>query len=256
MAKENIWVEGKELVYRVEGKGEPLFLIHGYQADSSVWNRLIPLLKDHYQLFIPDLPGHGESPLIRPVNDMVFLAEILYHIVSEHGFEDITLAGHSMGGYVTLAYADRYPEMVRKLYLLNAHPFADTEHKKFTRKREVELIKKGKKQLLLTGFIKNNFAPVFRCNQSHEIQKFTELALHQPENGMLADIAGMMSRTDKTEVAGKLKVPIQVILGAEDINVPDHKFKEINDLFKVNIIGDCGHMCIIEKPEIIAEFMY
>lgn len=255
MAQKKIQIEGKQVFYRVEGKGQPLVLIHGYQADSNAWNWVTPFLKEKYMIITPDLPGHGQSPLIRTINDMDFLARCLFQIINSLNLQEVVLAGHSMGGYVALAFANQFPGYVNRLFLINSHPFADNMNKLIIREKESQIIQNGKKHFLLTGFIKNNFAPTFRCKQKKQIQEFTQLALQQAEDGMLADIVGMMARTDNTHIAQKLKKRIQVILGAEDVNVPDHKFKDVSDLFDIHVVSDCGHMSIIEKPQEIASFL-
>lgn len=245
----------KNVYYQTEGQGEPLFLLHGYQADSNVWKHIIPYLKDRFTLVIPDLPGHGKSELIKPVNDMEFLSGLLFEIVLAHGYSEINIAGHSMGGYVALAFAEQTPGYLNRLILINSHPFADDKNKVLNRKKESQLIQSGKKQLLLRGFASNNFARNTIDTNPDLIHWFTEIALRQPDNGMLADLAGMMVRTDKTNVCKKLERKVEVILGLEDNNVPDHNFKGIEEFFKASYIKNCGHMSILEKPKRVSQLI-
>lgn len=255
MAEHYLIVEGKRVFYRIEGQGEPIILIHGYQADSNVWNKVAEILRKSFTLIIPDLPGHGLSELIKPVNDMQFLAKLIFRIMLTHAYKSVSVAGHSMGGYVALSFADLYPNYTDNVFLINSHPFADTMNKVLNREKESEIIQQGKKQLLIRSFVKNNFSSTFRCNQSKEVQRFTEMALRQGEEGMLADLAGMMARTEKINAPAKLRSKIQVILGTEDINVPDHKYIDVKDLFDIHLVKNCGHMGILEKPENISELI-
>ncbi len=255
MSEHYLLIEGKRIIYKIKGSGEPLVLIHGYQADSYVWNRIIPKLSEKFTLIIPDLPGHGKSELVKPVNDMEFMAKLIFRIILAHAFNSVSIAGHSMGGYVALSFADQHPNYVDNVFLINSHPFEDSMSKVLNRERESQFIQNGKKHLLLMTFVKRNFSQTFRSEQPKEVQKITELALQQPEEGMLADIAGMMARTDKTNVRTKLRNKIQVILGSEDIHVPDHKYKDVQNMFDIHLVNDCGHMSILEKPEIVSSLI-
>jgi pimeloyl-ACP methyl ester carboxylesterase len=242
--------------YTTCGKGEPLFLVHGYQADSRIWDKVIPFLKDRYQLFIPDLPGHGKTPLIQSTNTMNFLADILFTIILSKGFKGISIAGHSMGGYVALAFAEKYPNMVDKLFLINSHPFEDTMTVLLNRNREAELIAEGRKEMLLRNFVSNSFSKPNSHKLKEEIAFATAMSLRQDEKGMLADIAGMMVRTDTTKVLKKGKFYSDIILGADDTKISIENFKSfLEHKVNIHIIENCGHIGVLEKPEEVAKII-
>ena len=236
--------------YYTCGKGIPLILIHGYQADSRIWEKMIPFLQDKFEMIIPDLPGHGDSPLIQSTNTMEFLAEIILNIMFAKGLKGVSLLGHSMGGYVALAFAEKYPNMTDGITLINAHPFEDSMTTLLARNREAELILEGRKELLLRGFIKNNFSPSRVENLKVEIEQATKISLSQPENGMLADLSGMMVRTNKTKNLQKARFDIDFIMGTDDAKFPSNEIKELAlSRARFHWLNDCGHMCILEKPE-------
>ncbi len=244
--------EGERVHYKVGGKGEPLFLLHGFQSDSGIWDYLIPYLESCFTLIVPDLPGHGRSPLIRRNNDMGFLADIIFRITLSLGFKGVSVAGHSMGGYVALYYADKFPNYTDNLVLINSHPFEDSLTKVLAREREAVIIENEKGHMLLRNFIQNNFSQHFREFHKAKIREFTEIALRQPEDGMLADLAGMMARTDKTAVVKKVRNKIPVILGKEDKLISQDMFREVSERFELHLIMDCGHMGVMEQPEKLA----
>lgn len=236
--------------YYTSGKGEPLFLIHGYQADSRIWERMIPLLQDKFELIIPDLPGHGDSPLIQTTNTMEFLSEIIYSIALARGYNGISIAGHSMGGYIALAFAEKYWNLTDGLTLINAHPFEDSITKQLGRNREADLINQGRKELLLLRFIHNNFSPSEVGNLKEEIKQITQIALSQPENGMLADLSGMMVRSDKVNAIRKARFEVDFIIGVDELKFPVKKIEALkSSKLRVHWLKNCGHMSIIEKPE-------
>lgn len=244
------------LNYLTCGKGEPLVLIHGYQADSQIWESLIPYLTDNFFLIIPDLPGHGKSPVIQSVNSMEFLSDFLREILISLKISEITIAGHSMGGYVALAFLKNSPNLVKRLILINSHPFEDSPKKISSRNQEAKYISQGKKELLVRTFVKNNFSKSSLKNKKRKIDRITEIALMQPEGGMLADLEGMKTRVNTEDELKNLKKEVDIILGDEDDKVQNHELQNFScPNVSVHLINDCGHLSIIEKPEEISRII-
>ncbi|HBH48531.1 MAG TPA: hypothetical protein DDX98_07815 [Bacteroidales bacterium] len=256
MTPKFLFFRSSRIQYHVVGEGEPLLLVHGYQADSRIWEKMVPLLKEHFMLIIPDLPGHGQSPLIQATNDMDFLADVLYSIILSGGHSGISIAGHSMGGYAAMAFADKYPNLTDRLILLNTHPFEDGMNKMLARNREAEIIQEGKKEILLRNFVQNNFNRSSSNALKEEIQLATQIALSQPENGMLADLAGMMARKPRIELVQKKRLQADFILGMADSRIPIKFFEQLNkELVNIHWLADCGHMSMLEKPAEVAEII-
>ncbi|MFI3261744.1 MAG: alpha/beta fold hydrolase [Rikenellaceae bacterium] len=134
--------------YREEGTAEKcILLLHGYMESIDVWDELFDYLKKDYRVIAYDLPGHGISEIKSEVHTMDYLAECGMHILKDLGIEKCNIVGHSMGGYVALAFAQNYPEMCESITLLHSSPFADSEQRKKDRQKEIDLIKAGKKEM-------------------------------------------------------------------------------------------------------------
>ncbi len=256
MISKNLLYHSKIISYYLVGEGEPLFLLHGYQADSRIWNKLVPLLKEKFMLIIPDFPGHGKSDLVQSANTMEFLAEVVFKLFLSLGLKGASFAGHSMGGYVALAFAEKYPEHVEALYLINSHPFKDSMTRILARTRETELIENGKKHILLISFVSSNFYEGNLENLEDVIKQATQISLEQPEQGMIADLAGMMVRPDRmVAVLGK-RYPVKIITGAHDNKIPFPLIDKMqNKGLDVHLIDDCGHLSILEKPDELSRIL-
>ena len=126
-------VKGVNLYYRVEGKGRVLMLVHGFIEDGSMWDGMIDGLKKNYKVIVPDLPGFGKSPLSVKELSMEWYAECVHEILKAENVKELILLGHSMGGYVTLNFAEKYDDMLAGFGLLNSHCFEDTPAKKENR---------------------------------------------------------------------------------------------------------------------------
>src|SRR5689334_4710505 len=106
MVKE-ISIDNQEIFYEVTGNGKPVMLVHGFGEEGSVWQRQVDHLKDHYQFIIPDLPGSGKSAMDNGQWTMDRFAEILKQILDEEGIRSCIMIGHSMGGYITMAFVEK-----------------------------------------------------------------------------------------------------------------------------------------------------
>src|ERR1700728_3502684 len=130
-----------EIYYKIIGKGKPVLFLHGFAEDGNVWQYQIDFLKDHYQIIVPDIPGSGRSSIADWINNIDSLAESVKAILDEEQIINCTVIGHSLGGYITLALAEKYPKLLNGFGLFHSSAFADTEEKKQARLKSIDFIK-------------------------------------------------------------------------------------------------------------------
>ena len=147
---------------------------------------------------------------------MEFLADTVAAAMQSLGIDRYTVVGHSMGGYVALALCARHAERLDGLVLLHSTPNADSEEKKQNRKREIELIKAGKKELIAKSAPQAGFAPANRTRFKDEIEDLREIALLAEDEGIVALLGGMMERKDQNDMLRQLSAPQLFILGRGD----------------------------------------
>src|ERR1044072_7106334 len=131
------------LFYRIVGKGEPVILVHGFAEDGSIWDGLADELGKEYAVIIPDLAGSGRSTGSMEQVSMDSMAEQINMILEKEKIASCIMIGHSMGGYITLAFAEKFPEKLKGLGLFHSTAFADSDEKKAARNKNVEFIKKN-----------------------------------------------------------------------------------------------------------------
>ena len=236
-----------EVHYSVAGEGEATVLLHGFLESSSIWEEFLPEFSGYGKIITIDLPGHGESGVISEVHSMELMAEAVYEVLKTTGVKKANFIGHSMGGYVGLAFMEAHPNMVNDFMLLNSTPQADGEEKKEIRDRSIELVEKNKGAYISMA-INNLLSPNNTEKFSEEINTLKEDAMGFPTKGITAAIKGMKIRTDRTSVLHSFKGNKIIVAGKED---PLVNIQEIKKLAKQ---GGCrflslpgGHLSYIES---------
>ena len=229
-----------------------LVLLHGYLESLEVWDDFAGQLgKAGYRVISLDLPGHGISEVIGDVHTMEFLAGIVAQLLDKLEIPKATLIGHSMGGYVALAFAESYPEKLEGLVLFHATPDADSEEKKENRKREIGIVQAGRKEMLSRMLPETRYAPENRKKMDEEIDAGALQVMLTEDEGILALLNGMMQRRDQNAMLAKLPVPQLFIFGRHDELIPQEKAEAVvakNPQAQVAWLAHSGHMGFLEEP--------
>jgi pimeloyl-ACP methyl ester carboxylesterase len=190
------------------------------------------------------------------VHSIDFLADVVYEALAGAGVAKCTVAGHSMGGYVALALADRHPEILDGLVLFSSTPNADSPEKILDREREIAIIEGGKKELLSRTAPGRGFAPQNRRKFADEIEDLAELVMLTEDDGITALLRGMAARPDRGEVLRSLAVPQLFILGRHDEYItPDVAAAMIAAQPQAQVVWleNSGHNGLIEEPRAAAQ---
>lgn len=132
--RHSVQVGDHRIAYSEGGKGEPVVLVHGFGASSDNWNRMAGRLTKKYRVIAPDMPGWGQSTRIDSTSYAYpQQVERLHQFVGALGLKRFHLIGHSMGGFISSAYAARYPQEVITLGLIAPHGMAEPEPSELAR---------------------------------------------------------------------------------------------------------------------------
>jgi pimeloyl-ACP methyl ester carboxylesterase len=187
---------------------------------------------------------------------MEYVADVLHDMLDVLGIDKVTMVGHSMGGYVTLAFCSKYAERLDGLVLLSSSPFADTEQKRENRLREIALVKAGKKELLARVAPGAGFAPQNRKRLKDYIADLTECVYVTEDEGIVALLGGMIERVDQNAMLAACGVRQLFILGKHDGYIPveaAESFITLNPQAEVAWLENSGHMGFIEEPAACAQ---
>ncbi|WP_066759862.1 alpha/beta fold hydrolase [Crocinitomix algicola] len=235
------------LYFRVSGKGNPVFFLHGFLEDHSMWDTLYPHIEElGLKTYCFDLPCHGLSRFYDRQCSMEQVAQLLFDFIQEKKLSNVTVIGHSMGGYIGLELAKLIPI---DLILLHSNFWEDSNQKKKDRNRVIEIVKTNKNKLLLEA-IPNLFAPTNKEKCYKTIDHLIKKASKIPQQEIIATTIGLRDRKGNHAILEK--IPVTVIHGEFDPIIPTKKLIDelstINRKTPLHIIKNAGHMSIWEQP--------
>jgi pimeloyl-ACP methyl ester carboxylesterase len=231
-------------------KQTPLVLIHGFGLDRSIWREMVRQYMVDQMVILPDMRGHGESDTPGTIATMSQMAEDVVDLLDYLGIERAIICGHSMGGYVSLAFVEQNPERMAGLVLITTRADSDSDEKKVGRYQLVEYVKeKGSVALAET------LAP--RLSKDKKVIETSYRLINQANpQGIIAAALGMAERRDYSYLLKKIDCPALVVAGEEDQIIPmemtEAMVKQLKEgtLLKVT---DAGHMPMLENPKLLAE---
>lgn len=240
-----IQYEGKEVAYTAEGKGTPVVLLHGFCEDHKIWEEFQnDLLQEPYQVIAMDFPGFGASEVAEGMT-IEGMARRVHALLKKLGAGPAVLIGHSMGGYVGLAFARLFPEALLGLGLFHSHPYPDEEEKKATRQKSIDFIRRQGHILFVKQLIPGLFADNFARSNAFLLEKLVYRAAKFPSEGIIAAQQAMMNRQDETETLRQLQVPALFIIGKLDSAIPPDKNMaqtHLPEVASIHILEKAGHM--------------
>jgi pimeloyl-ACP methyl ester carboxylesterase len=245
---QRIHIGGIDLVVEEQGQGESVLLVHGFPLDRRQWRGQSAALAG-VRLLIPDLRGFGDSEPAPPPYPMIALAEDLRQILDHLAIERVVLGGLSMGGYVALAFAERYPERLRALMLLDTHPRADTPE---ARRGRSELAARVRRHGVEAAVEELAERLLGERDVDPEVRALTvRMMLDTSVDGMVGALEGMAARPDSTSTLPQIRCPTLVLVGSDDAITPPSMAREMAAAIPgaelVEIPG-AGHLAPLERP--------
>lgn len=243
-------VDGLRVSYTDEGQGIPLLLVHGFPLDRGVWQKQVDAFKHSYRVIAPDLRGFGESKASTGAVSMSCFAKDLYGLLQHLGCGPVILVGHSMGGYVALAFAKAYPKLLRGLVLVGTKAGADAPEVAATRRSTAERVRAHGCSLVVDAMAPKMLAPGNTdLAMAASVRGFMSTATTE---GVIGALQGMAERPDAAHWLGLTRVPTLVVVGAEDTIIPpgeSETLARITPGAQLKVISHAGHLVAFEQPD-------
>lgn len=243
-------VNGTELAYLHSGRGTPLVLLHGYPLDHTIWEPVLPDLQGAGDLVLPDLRGFGASRSSQSGYSLVDMAADVAGLLDHLNIQQAAIAGHSMGGYIALAFARAFPERTLGLGLIASQAVADSPE---GRKGRAETADQVRKQGV--GVVADSMPARLTSNPTLQIL-LREIVLRQSPQAILAALQAMADRPDSTPVLSGFDFPVVVVHGLQDALIPVERARQVLALVRHGSLVELegvGHMPMMEASRATAE---
>ena len=238
-----------QLYVEEAGKGTPVVLIHGFPLDHTIWQPLVPLLQDRARLIMPDLRGFGRSPGPEGVYTMRQMADDVLALLDQMEIGHAIIVGHSMGGYVTLAFAHAYPQRVSGLGFVSTHAAADTPENHANRLKNARKVARSG-----TGFLTKDMSQKITASPEL-VEPVREIMEKVPGQTVIAALKGMAERPDSTLLLASMRAPAVVIHGTEDTFVSLERAQDMAQLLPrawLVQVPNAGHLPMMSAPDVVA----
>lgn len=244
--------QGHRISYNAKGKGPAVVLLHGFCEDSRIWEDFKQdLIEEKYRVVVIDLPGFGQSDVIEAIS-IAGMAEAVLTVLDALKLEQVVLIGHSMGGYVSLAFAEQYPDRLLGLGMFHSQAMADSDEKKANRQKSIDFIRRQGSALYVKQTIPGLFAPNFINSNTFLIEKLTFRASQYAPEGITAALAAMKNRPDRSAVLQQAACPVLFIIGKLDGAIPsDNSIAQTHlpNRADIHILEKVGHMGMFEATK-------
>ncbi|PKG24087.1 alpha/beta fold hydrolase [Niallia nealsonii] len=243
-----ITINGREMAYQEAGKGKTIILIHGFCGSAKYWEKVMPLLTDFHVIAI-ELRGHGltsfngESFLIED------LAKDIHFFLNKKELADVYMFGHSLGGYVTLAFADLFPETLAGFGLIHSTAYPDTEQGKEGRLKSIKKIQDVGIVEFVDGLIPNLFSDDSIHTKKEEVEKAKEIGYETDAIAAMETLSAMRKRIDRNHIIANSEVPVLLVKGTKDKVVPLDRVTSANGKHITVELLETGHMSMVEDSQ-------
>ncbi|MCE2824501.1 MAG: alpha/beta hydrolase [Sediminibacterium sp.] len=247
--------DNRQMGYQKTGTGPAVILLHGFGEDHSIFNSTVTALEKNYTVYTPDLPGTGMSSINSneyPANFSIeYLADSVAALTHHEKINNCTLLGHSMGGYTTMAFANKYPGYLNAFGLLHSTALPDTPLKIENRTRGISFIEKMGAASFLETTVPNLFGSHTKETNPIVVADFIKALPDFSNEALIAYYHAMMARQNLIDVLASTNVPVLFVLGDQDIAValedtlPQTKMPNTAYLY---VLENCGHMGMLEHP--------
>lgn len=224
-------------------------LLHGFCENNTCFNKQVFFLQHHFKVITIDLPGFGLSDPETGIT-MATMAEKVKMVLAGLNIKNCIIIGHSMGGYVTLEFAKKFPDFTDGFGLIHSTATADTTEKKQKRKQTIHFIQNNGKQEFISNFFPSLF--VEPTKKTEMLEEAIKQGMTSCTQGIIDAAKAMMKREKNCEVLANALVPVFFAIGKHDtlINEIDLMYQaQLPAISKICYLENSAHMGQVEEPD-------
>ena len=240
-------------------EGMPVVFIHGFPFNHRMWEPQIKELPESIRAIVYDVRGHGASS----VGDGQFTIEMfvddLIAMLDQLNLEKPVLCGLSMGGYIALRTAERYPERIKALVLCDTKSGTDTDEEKIKRSSSMKAVKTYGVPSFADEFVKAVFWKKTFATNPQAVEFIKEIIRSNSSLGICGTLLALASRTDTTQCLASIGIPACIIVGEHDMRTPPSVAREMRNAIsgsELFIVSNAGHMSNLENSKEFNKYLF
>ncbi|MFF2446527.1 alpha/beta fold hydrolase [Neobacillus sp. NPDC058068] len=250
MNMKNIMLQNITMSYRDEGDGKPIVLLHGFCGSQKYWEKVIPELSKDYRVIAPDLPGHGNSTITNEKHSIEEMSDIINQLLNKLEIKEVAMFGHSLGGYITLAFAEKFSNRLNRFSLIHSTAFPDSEEAKKGREANIEKVTHQGMHSLVDGLVPKLFSSDNLKKLVDDVKVTQDIGYLTSLEGAIGALKAMKDRPDRNSVLEKTTLPVLLLAGEKDQIIPYEKtFSVTKENIKHSLLKNTGHMSMYEAPD-------
>ena len=243
-------VNGAAFNYEEQGTGPAIVLLHGFPLDNRVWESQRRALSDRWRVITPDLRGFGGSRSEHAFT-MESLADDVHALLVELQALPCVLGGLSMGGYVALAYAKKYPTDLLGLMLIDTRAEGDTPEGRQAREKMIQLARDSGSRAVADQMMPKMLATGASSDVTQNLRQIMEAC---PSTTIQHALAAMRDRSDQIANLASIALPTLIIVGDQDAITPPAMAQAMHrgiPRSTLAVMPGAGHMAVMEKPDAV-----
>jgi len=265
MEKQVVHLNGIDMVYEECGRknDDTIVLLHGFCGSSHYWHKMCSRLSDNYRLIMPQLRGHGETSVPNGIYTMETMADDIAALMNELQIGKAVMLGHSLGGYVTLAFADSYEDRLSGFGLIHSTASSDSEEMMRKRMQDIDAIREAGMAAYMRDIVPKLFSESRLDKLDEEVERVIAIGEKMNPEGAIRTLKGMMVRPDRSKVLSNASFPVLMVAGTDDEVIPpdasfclsdEHESETTFEYPHTSEISfeNVGHMSLIEVPDQLA----
>jgi pimeloyl-ACP methyl ester carboxylesterase len=242
--------------YFDKGEGKTIVLIHGFAGSKLYWEKVLPDLSLNNRVIAIDLPGHGDSEMELENYSIEDMAGLIKEFLDKLELEEVTMFGHSLGGYITLAFCELYPQYLNGFSLVHSTANPDSEEAKAGRESNAKKVLEQGPEEFIKGLSTKLFSKDHTEMNAKDIEKTVKIGMSTSIKGVVNALLAMRDRPNRNDVLEKAEIPVLLIAGEQDQIIPPEKtFTVKKENIEQRIIEGAGHMSMYEKPGELVKIM-
>jgi len=238
-----------------EGAARPtLVLVHGFPFAAESWAADVTELSREMRVIAPSMRGFGGSEAAHDAFTIDTMAADVAAVLDALGVEaPVIMGGLSMGGYVALAFARRFPQRVRALLLADTRAEADSEEARANREKAIARVERGELAAFVEGLLETVLAPSTRSSRRDVVDRVRAMAVTADPKAVVGSLRALRDRPDARAGLAAIDVPVAIVVGEDDALTPPAVSEAMaaaipKDRARVHVIPEAGHLSNIEQP--------